>query len=427
MVKTIELSAKGLMYAQKVDTAEMFTFLVGEKIYKIPKLIAAFIAPKLANILTADPTQTMYKVKTADNSNMFELIMSLSRGEQIEVNDSNFLFILSVALELQNRELVKLSSSFDTAQLNPDNAIRRLREKLFLKLEPKKEADYIASRFCTLDKDILIDLETEALEAIISSPKLQIVTETQLLNFVFEAATHEIKHAKLVGYVLCEYLPACDMAKYIQIAELAGLEGRVWDALRRRLLADVKINHEEAKNRYIDFEKGDETKTIPFTKEAFGGIIKSLSIASNDNPHTRGDIEISASSSDFGALSNLFENNGTFFGTKNDKDSWIQFDFKNRRISLSAYSIRGLGGVKFHTIRSWKLVGSNDKKEWTEIDTEWDIDALNGKYHAATFPVRPQSQPFRYFRIMQAGPNWAGSQYYNLAFSQIDFFGDIIE
>ncbi|EAX90171.1 hypothetical protein TVAG_375620 [Trichomonas vaginalis G3] len=425
--KPITLSTQGLNVNRSVKPYDKFTFIVDGEYYTCEHALANFISPKVAAMTILDTTVSSLQLNIQDPDKQFMQIMDLMYGQQIQVDDSNYLFLLSAAMELQNKELLTLATSFDSTPLNPDNAARRLKEKLFLKISASKEADYMAERFPMYDFGYLKQLDTEVLEAILDSPNLQITSETQLLNFVFEATEFNKKHIKLINCVFCEYLPSIDMPKYIKLAEEAGLSGRIWESIKNRLLKEVSVPNVEDAKRFIKFDKQKPSKSIPYTKNAFGGIVKALATETGDHPHSRGDIEISASSTDFGTMANIFENNGTIFGTVNDKDSWIQFDFKNRRIALSAYSIRGLGGVKFHTMRSWKLLGSNNKKEWNEIDAEWDIEALNGKYHAVTFQVRPQSDPFRYLKIVQGGPNWAGSQYYNLALSQIDFFGDIFE
>lgn len=425
--KHINLSVQGLGINRTIAPYDKFTFIVDGESYVCEHALANFVSPRVAALSTLDASFSSLELTLKDPERMFLKIIDLMYGQQIQVDDTNYLFLLNAAVELQNKELLSLATSFDSTPLNPENAPRRLREKLFMNIPANQEADYIAERFPTYDLSFLKTLDTNVLQAILDSPNLQVISETQLLNFVFEAVEYNKNNIKLVDSINCQYLPAVDMPKYLKLAEIAGLSGRVWESIRNRLCKEITPDSQDQTKRYIKFDKAKPSKSIPYTNYAFNGFIKSLSISSGDNPHCRGDVEITASSTDFGTLANIFETNGTIFGTVNDKDSWIQFDFKSRKIALSAYSIRGLAGTKFHTMKSWKLFGSNDKNEWTLIDTEWDVDALNGKYHAVVFPVRPQSEPFRYLKIAQAGPNWAGSQYYNLALSQIEFFGDIYE
>jgi hypothetical protein len=80
-------------------------FVVGDKTYQCPGIIAAFIAPRIARLYTTDLTVNEYCLQMEDPGQQFTQFLSLVNGSNIQATDENRPFLLSVARELENSEV----------------------------------------------------------------------------------------------------------------------------------------------------------------------------------------------------------------------------------------------------------------------------------------------------------------------------------
>jgi hypothetical protein len=109
----------------------------------------------------------------------------------------------------------------------------------------------------------------------------------------------------------------------------------------------------------------------------------------------------------------------------NSPNSWIQFDFKDRFVSLTHYVLKSDGNWRDH-LMEWTISGSNDGSSWTIIDSRKTQD-LNGEYITKQFECGDKlsvSPFYRYLRLTQTGKNSYGDDYLGLA--NIEFFGSIV-
>lgn len=59
------------------------------------------------------------------------------------------------------------------------------------------------------------------------------------------------------------------------------------------------------------------------------------------------------------------------------------------------------GKNSFYNPKSWRIVGSNDRKEWTVLDHEEDCSTLNGSCKQNRFACDENGDYYRYIRYIQ--------------------------
>jgi hypothetical protein len=103
------------------------------------------------------------------------------------------------------------------------------------------------------------------------------------------------------------------------------------------------------------------------------------------------------------------------------------FDFKEKKVSLSSYSLKSDGSGGYHLLQ-WKLEGSNNGSSWTCLDSRNTQD-LNGPSIVKNYSTNNHDS-YRYIRITQTGKNsgWpergvSPGDYFRL--SEIEFFGTL--
>ena len=111
------------------------------------------------------------------------------------------------------------------------------------------------------------------------------------------------------------------------------------------------------------------------------------------------------------------------FQSVNAPDQSICYDFKERRISTSSYSILTHATSRNgRHLKSWVIEVSSDGMTWTEIDRQDDNDVLNEAVAKANFKVKTRVQ-CRMLRLRQIGKNHAGND--QLVFYAMEIFGTL--
>lgn len=176
----------------------------------------------------------------------------------------------------------------------------------------------------------------------------------------------------------------------------------------------------------LESPKSQNTKEFVYSDEPFGGVLQYLTSIAGGNVSDNGLCKITASGTKFGKPQYVAEyDNDDFWWGNNLPHQFLIFDFGERSITVTQYSLRtwsgGAGG--YHTA-NWLLEGSNDGKLWIELDRKINNNDLNGWYEQAIFRTYRQMK-CRYLKIIQAGKNHHGDEY--MVFTKIEFFGTLFE
>ena len=163
------------------------------------------------------------------------------------------------------------------------------------------------------------------------------------------------------------------------------------------------------------------TKFRPFTGNKTNGILTYMSNATGVVDLDEGKIiKITASSIENERyFSNLFTGLG-YFATNREPNSWIMFDFKQSKISISSYTIRC---YTRDLLKEWAIYGSDDNKRWNSIDHKFnsiDINTFGDKltefYFETEHPITR-----RYIKLQALQQRLANDDI--LIIHKIEFFG----
>lgn len=115
----------------------------------------------------------------------------------------------------------------------------------------------------------------------------------------------------------------------------------------------------------------------------------------------------------------------------NENSCFIEFDFgPSYKVDISSYFIQSndSGPSKHHHPKSWKINGSNDRENWTLLDSRENNSNLNGSLKKFNFVCQegkygnPDSR-FRYIRYIQSNA-WFDHQY-AIKITYFELYGDI--
>lgn len=162
--------------------------------------------------------------------------------------------------------------------------------------------------------------------------------------------------------------------------------------------------------------------------DKYDGICNYLTEKTGSNIHTNGTINIT--SNNIQSVANCVDYKHRFNGLLSRKgNTYICFDFKNRRVKLTGYSILSFGNDSGSSQpKNWVIEVSKNMNDWIEIDRHENDPSLNRSAYLAYFNVQKKNDNFyQYIRIRQTGPTWDKQQHNSFGFNAIDFFGFIKE
>lgn len=154
----------------------------------------------------------------------------------------------------------------------------------------------------------------------------------------------------------------------------------------------------------------------------WAGLIAHLHELCGGNVHREGCVEITCSSTVYNSCSVVVDYDASGYWVSNDlRNSWIQFDFKDRIVSLNDYALKSDGNCNH--LLEWTLHGSMDMNSWTVLDSQSRQDPT-GDSTTKIFPCGEGTSPcrfYRYIRLTQTGKASSGTD--SLMLVNLEFFG----
>jgi hypothetical protein len=195
---------------------------------------------------------------------------------------------------------------------------------------------------------------------------------------------------------------------------------QIWLRSRHKIVYDgTEICHKTAQTA--------ELKNIVnrHPESPWSGLICYLCEQCGGNVHEKGLIDITCSSRSHNQCWQVVNYGWTdYFYTENRPNSWIQFDFKDRVVSLTHYALKSHSG-EINWFVEWTLQGSMNGNTWSVLDTR-NTQELKGKSITKIFEcqsISSVSEFYLYIRLTQTGETSHGEDY--LILTNIEFFGSI--
>lgn len=458
---------KNLNYHQNYD--KNFKFIFGDHEVKLLNIYAEFISPYVSHIHQTDPTssslyfpnkssildQTNNKYFSCFKDETFSLFENISQGELVELDNAQCFQLQIISILIKNYELYnKLDELFEKSKDD-----QRLKEELeFVSffgnicddsevINFSKSIDYIASNFYLIEKQQIFDLPISVLYSILKNKELTIESEDSLLDLIEEffngykdqdqSSLSKIDFYEVIDF---DFLSENKFKEFIESFEPEKLSASLWDKLKRCFYVYIKspkkpLSSIGDKNGFHRYTIRERLIEYDGQKEhAFNGIIHTLTKESNGNVDDKGCVKITSSStngSDYPKKAADLETTNSLFYSNDDQYPWLQYDFKQRKVCPTHYSIRSRhdGGVNDYNAKSWVIEGrSSDNENWTNLDSQQNSPFLNDKGAVHTFDIKStenNKEGFRYLRFRYTGPNWANLN--RMVISALEYFGRLIE
>jgi hypothetical protein len=243
--------------------------------------------------------------------------------------------------------------------------------------------------------------------------------EDSVLDFVLDLG-HD--YFDLLGSVRSEYLSVQGVDRLLNAISIDELDIGLWSRLCCRLrLAVTPLMSSIPATRYC----GRVFRLDP--SRPLDGILSHLTRECGGNVHTQGLVAITASSNQSNQCYQTVDWDWTgYWCSANEANTWIRFDFKDRRISLTDYTIKSHPAGS-HFLLQWSIEGSNDGISWSRVDHQQTRDLAGSSivksYHCEAARFLDSSSFFRFIRLLHTGLN--SSNCNNLLLTNMEFFGTV--
>jgi hypothetical protein len=423
------LSCKGLARTAGIQS-EDFTFVVGSREFKCNVFQAAFISKAVARQLVSDSTTNKFEVSLSEEEEYvegFKNVVRLMEGCSISINSDNCGILERLGKMIDNEELIRKVVDYGIGKesLSVSNCIENIRLKEEFGCEVEEELKFIAEHFYEVNQDEVKTLRNSTVEAIVSHENLCLEDEESLLEFISSLGEEELN---LYGYVECRYLSLEGIEKFVEGMNEEMIDGRIWRSICGRLRCELS-NRTHVRPR---FHQGSPTQSEIESYEYVAGhevegIINALTKKCGGNVHEKRIINITWSSSGRGNGSEVVnQGSSDYWVSTNEPNSWICFDFKEKRISLTQYSWKPYASAsKGWNSVQWEVEGSNDGGTWTTLDKRNTQELNSGNSEVKIFGCAYQNRSnfFRFIRFRQTGKRANGDDI--LVLVSVELFGDM--
>lgn len=413
--------------------ANDFSFIVNGQEFKTSQLISDLLSPIICRIHANDPTFNVFEVNTKTPGN-FSNILNLFNFKINNIPESELPFLLEV-IEILGNDSIEYEES-ESIELTIDNVFKQIRQhEIHSKFNHNrflKEIEFISSHFfelCDSHEEEFLNISVFTLFEILSCESLELESEDQLLKFADSLYKRDDKYSILYEAVFFENVSALAMKEFLSLFDSDDMTAATWDRLKKRLEKESLSESKEIEKRYKNATpKGIEFKVN--SEEELNGIIKHLRSEANGNIENKVSITASSVFNDYENYQPrnvaLFEDQKKRFESKDQKDGWICFDFKDHQVIPTDYAIRSYPcAPNIHHPRSWVVEGSSDNSSYETLDKQYDCSYLNGQNIVHTFKMnQPNGKEYRYIRMRLTGPDWANCNY--LKIDSFEIYGRLI-
>jgi hypothetical protein len=247
-------------------------------------------------------------------------------------------------------------------------------------------------------------------------PKLALDSEDVLLDLIcHHVRSGDELYFDLLELVQVEFLSKKIVRQYWELVcdHFDMLNLNHWTSLQWTILRESRTSAYRHRHRF------------PVNSE-MNGIVSCLTSICGGNVHEKSEVILTASSvHDNGGTARwemkhaVDHNINTLFCSNGNTADWICFDFKERVVDPTHYSVCS----GWHALKSWRVEGSFDGKTWILLDEKIENCDVKTDKSSCTFPVS-RFPAIRMIRLTQTGPNHSG--YSCLMLRRFEVFGTML-
>ena len=473
-----------------VPVIPSFLFILDQKQYPVQINVIRSVSPTINDLLVQQPNHTFYVFQNLkDPYNYFPLFLSLLENQDIEINEDNCSFLYEVAQQLGIKylmdEALKISRSIT---LNLQTVFTKFKRDSEQGIQSLECAEFIAQNFWKqfYNSTQLYQLPLFSFPQIFSTKYPVALTLDWIKNLIeYRNQNFHDGHdfTFLFGYLDFTKFKPNEMTEILDIISYDSISLNLWNSLLPRLISDIEEDNQPLSSGInntqpsllkvkippndFDEEKEEEEEEINIEEEKslpIDELMKPFNITPDIDEkiidgimnrfqekapnqwrnlirvigcRKEGKLLGLLNYSDEGRFVQFWDNYDSKTKQFTKDSAWITIYFPCHQIILTHYQLAaGNRYINLHP-KSWKIDGSNDNQNWTELARETNCHRLYCSNAISVFdtnntnyPNNPKYQkPFQYFRLSQIenhSKSPSDRYYYEMTLSAIEFYGKVI-
>ena len=414
-IKNHRIDLKNLLDINLNKFEKDFIFIVNDQEYKTNRIVAEVLSPKIRKIQQIDESNSVFRMNIQQEGN-FNKVLELGELKEIDILPNEVEYFQNVLNELGNYDECCCLIPILQEELNINNVVKRTEIKCKYVINCEEEIQFISKNFHEINNKLhseLILLDSSVFDKIFSNAQFKILFEDEIMDLIIELVQKSSEYSSLFEYVIFPNVSPSRIEKFLDIFDITNLNEQIWKQLGVRLSCDIKTESKTYfgvhESRYLFTTSNNSTTN---------NIIQYFTNQCGGNVHSKGVINVTASSINHSSMNVencLIKDDSHVFATRSLPNQWIQFDFKEKRVALTSYTIKDI-----HTpyLKSWILEGSNDGINFQKLDEHNDFHGF-GSNPQYEFTIT-EKIPFQFIRLK-------GNQTNNIVITQIDFSGKIYQ
>jgi hypothetical protein len=416
-----------------------FTFIIGEDELMTRSFVADLISPMIARIHRQDPTVESYNIQCTASCDILSAFIQLSQGIALTLRTNDIPAFLDLASELKNSEIyVALSPDFE-GPISLTNSVARLQQLKAFALDYGEVIQFISAHFYEFERrddlQSIDELDTIDVESILSHDSVQLWSDDSLYRLISRRFDRDSEAFRLLPFVNFRRLAAESKAHLTEAIPrfIDTTDQAAWSRICVRLLgaAGEPLEEIDDSRRYFLGQLFAYNEERPLT-----GIIAHLTQIGNGNVHDREIVTVDSNNTHGSHLPRNaadLDDRTNYFHAANDTNIWLRYDFKNRKVRATGYTIRTRPDADANVchLRNWVVEGSNDGSDgsWKVLDEHRECGDLNTGRNAQKSYQIAKPQTFQMIRIRSFGVAWrtAWDSPYYWTVGAFELFGHLIE
>lgn len=397
-----------------------FIFIVDGEKYKTNNITADLISPIIHNFNLINKEINSFNIDTNGQfpgCNFSDFLSLFSPTLMKPINESCLPYFEYIFLILGNK--------IEAETLTVSNVFDIIKKKVH-KYPPEiidKEIKYAAQHFNDLNKDNLKKLDIKLIELIIESEDIMEGSDDSLLNFIIDLYLQNNELIYLFDYVLFTNISKDSLVYFIKNINHIDFTPNIFQYIINIAFKSILL---ERSNQTRKSQMMEKLCAKTFNKDNYKwknvGIIDYASY----NPYARNYYKesfLTFSSSYLSSMNGL--NNYILISnylSSNDKQAYIFFDFKFRKVKLDCYILVNPSRTDKDLPRSWKLLCSNDFFNWEMIDERKDVKVFDSTSFNCQFK---NNNYYRYVKIISDDQNLLEKN--DFKYEVEEFYGTILD
>ena len=204
----------GLLQVSQIGFEKDFCFDVRGKEYFCCRFVACYVSRRVARLFAYDASFNRFFVDVDDPSGMFDRILQLANGGNIDLsaNDVDLAGLLRLSLYIENDELIRsiLDIKWPTTEICVENVINRIEAKLRENLPVDDEASFISCHF----DDVCSHLSNDGTSNLLARLGYDVSSKV-LCDSQFESTDHD----RLTDMILCSGKPFLPLLECVKLEQ----------------------------------------------------------------------------------------------------------------------------------------------------------------------------------------------------------------